>query len=210
VATTTNFGWTTPDNTGYVKDGALAIRTLGNAVDTSMVALKGGTTGQVLKKNSGTDMDFVWGTVSSTPRIAQVIKAGTTSNTTAGTSYTDVSGLSVTITPTLSTSKILIACSFGMTGSNGGSNIYFFGIAQLVRGSTSLQAIPAGGYYPSGGGVNTVAYAPTSFNYLDSPATTSATTYKIQAANFFGSPCVVQAGANFGGEVQIVAMEVLV
>jgi hypothetical protein len=210
VATTTNFGWTTPDNTGYVKDGALAIRTLGNAVDTSMYKLKGGTTDQVLKKASGTDMDFVWGTVSSTPRIAQVVKAGTTSLTTAGTGYTDVSGLSVTITPTLSTSKILIACSFGMTASNGGANIYWFGVAQLLRGSTSLQAIPAGGYYPIGGGVNTAIYVPTSFNYLDSPATTSATTYKIQAANFFGSPCVVQAGANFGGEVQIVAMEYLV
>jgi hypothetical protein len=60
VATTTNFGWTTPDNTGYVKDGALAIRTLGSAIDTSMVDLKGGTTGQILKKTSGTDMDFEW------------------------------------------------------------------------------------------------------------------------------------------------------
>ncbi len=60
MATTTNFGWSTPDNTGYVKDGALAIRTLGSAIDTSLVDLKGGTTGQVLKKNSNTDMDFVW------------------------------------------------------------------------------------------------------------------------------------------------------
>ena len=60
MATTTNFGWTTPDNTGYVKDGALAIRTLGSAIDTSMVDLKGGTTGQILKKTSGTDMDFEW------------------------------------------------------------------------------------------------------------------------------------------------------
>ena len=60
MATTTNFGWTTPDNTGYVKDGALAIRTLGNSIDTSLVDLKGGTTDQVLKKASGTDMDFSW------------------------------------------------------------------------------------------------------------------------------------------------------
>jgi hypothetical protein len=36
MATTTNYGWTTPDNTAYVKDGALAIRTLGSSVDTSM------------------------------------------------------------------------------------------------------------------------------------------------------------------------------
>jgi hypothetical protein len=60
MATTTNFGWETPDDTDLVKDGALAIRTLGNAIDTSLVDLKGGTTGQVLSKNSNTDMDFTW------------------------------------------------------------------------------------------------------------------------------------------------------
>ena len=35
MATTTNYGWTTPDNTAYVKDGAAAIRSLGSAVDTT-------------------------------------------------------------------------------------------------------------------------------------------------------------------------------
>lgn len=62
MATTTNFGWTTPNDTDLVKDGAAAIRTLGQSIDTSMMDLKGGTTGQVLAKNSGTDMDFVWST----------------------------------------------------------------------------------------------------------------------------------------------------
>jgi hypothetical protein len=33
VATSTNYGWSEPDNTSYVKDGALAMRTLGNAID---------------------------------------------------------------------------------------------------------------------------------------------------------------------------------
>lgn len=60
MATTTNFGWNTPDNTDLVKDGALAIRTLGNAIDTSMADLRGGTTGQILAKQSNTDMDFQW------------------------------------------------------------------------------------------------------------------------------------------------------
>ncbi len=35
MANTTSFGWETPDNTDLVKDGALAIRTLGEAIDTS-------------------------------------------------------------------------------------------------------------------------------------------------------------------------------
>ena len=60
MATTTAFGWETPDDTDLVKDGAAAIRTLGNSIDTSMSELKGGTTGQLLSKTSNTDMDFTW------------------------------------------------------------------------------------------------------------------------------------------------------
>lgn len=60
MATTTNFGWETPDDTDLVKDGAAAMRTLGSAIDTSLVDLKGGTTGQLLSKASNTDMDFSW------------------------------------------------------------------------------------------------------------------------------------------------------
>jgi len=60
MANTTNFGWETPDDTDLVKDGAAAIRTLGQAIDTSLQDLEGGTTNQVLAKNSDTDMDFKW------------------------------------------------------------------------------------------------------------------------------------------------------
>ena len=60
MANTTYFGWETPDDTDLVKDGAAAIRTLGQAIDTSLQDLEGGTTGQILSKNSNTDMDFVW------------------------------------------------------------------------------------------------------------------------------------------------------
>lgn len=64
MATTPNFNWATPDNTGLVKNGALDIRTLGNAIDASLVDLKGGTTAQVLTKASNTDMDFTWSAAS--------------------------------------------------------------------------------------------------------------------------------------------------
>lgn len=60
ATTTTNFGWTVPQSTDLVKDGATAIATLGSGVDTTMVGLKGGTTGQVLSKTSNTDMAFTW------------------------------------------------------------------------------------------------------------------------------------------------------
>jgi len=60
ATTTPNFGWSVPTSTDLVKDGATAIETLGDAIDASLVDLKGGTTGQVLSKNSNTDMDFTW------------------------------------------------------------------------------------------------------------------------------------------------------
>lgn len=60
ATTTTNFGWDIPQSTDLVKDGATAIAALGQDIDTSLVGLKGGTTGQVLSKTSGTDMAFTW------------------------------------------------------------------------------------------------------------------------------------------------------
>jgi hypothetical protein len=60
ATTTTNFGWDIPQSTDLVKDGATAIAALGQDIDTAMVDLKGGTTGQVLSKASGTDLDFTW------------------------------------------------------------------------------------------------------------------------------------------------------
>lgn len=36
MATSTFYGWSEPDNTAYVKDGALAMRTLGNSIDTTL------------------------------------------------------------------------------------------------------------------------------------------------------------------------------
>ena len=72
---TTNFNWTTPADTDLVKDGAAAIRTALNGVDTSFVDLKGGTTGQVLSKASGTDLDYSW----VTPQVGDItaVTAGT-------------------------------------------------------------------------------------------------------------------------------------
>jgi hypothetical protein len=60
ATTTPNFGWSVPTSTDLVKDGATAIETLGDSIDASLVDLKGGTTGQVLAKASGADMDFNW------------------------------------------------------------------------------------------------------------------------------------------------------
>ena len=57
---TTNFGWQMPTNSDLVTDLPADFEVFGQAVDTSLADLKGGTTGQVLSKTSNTDMDFTW------------------------------------------------------------------------------------------------------------------------------------------------------
>jgi hypothetical protein len=57
---TTYFGWVMPTSTDLVTDLPADFNVFGQGVDTSMQDLLGGTTGQVLSKTSGTDMDFTW------------------------------------------------------------------------------------------------------------------------------------------------------
>jgi hypothetical protein len=57
---TTNFGWVMPTSTDLVTDLPADFNTFGQGVDTSMAELLGGTTGQILSKTSGTNMDFTW------------------------------------------------------------------------------------------------------------------------------------------------------
>ena len=57
---TTNFGWVMPTSASLVTNLPADFNTFGQAVDTSMAQLKGGSTGQVLSKTSATDMAFTW------------------------------------------------------------------------------------------------------------------------------------------------------
>ncbi len=199
MATTTNFGWTTPDNTGYVKDGALAIRTLGSAIDTSLVDLKGGTTGQVLAKASGTDLDFSWVAPS---KVLQIVNATySTQTSTTSTTFADT-GLTATITPTSATSQILVFVNQVGCHRNSGTN----GALQLrlLRGATSIVTFEK--YLGYNGGTVEINAGSASTTYLDSPATTSATTYKTQLATDLGGyTLAVQAN---GGTSTITLMEI--
>ena len=72
---TSNFNWQMPTSSDLVTDLPADFETFGQAVDTSLADLKGGTTGQILSKASNTDMDFTWTTAN--PGDITGVTAGT-------------------------------------------------------------------------------------------------------------------------------------
>ena len=116
MATTTNFGWETPDDTDLVKDGAAAMRTLGNSIDTSFVDLKGGTSGQILAKASNNDLDYTWitndvGDITAVTASSPLTGGGTSGAITVGIqdATTSVKGAVQLSDSTSTTSSILAA-----------------------------------------------------------------------------------------------------
>ncbi len=276
MATTTNYGWATPDDTALVKDGASAIRTLGSSIDTTtknlnpettlgdisyrsatantntrlpigtdgqilsissgvpawvnndigditavtagtgisgggtsgdvtitnsmataidakgdLIAGTGadafsrlavGTNGQILTADSTTATGLKWAAPAGGGKVLQVVQ-GTYSTTTsiASTTMTDT-GLSLAITPSATTSKILVMVNQQIEVSRLSTEIGC-GV-KLVRGATDIFT-QAASYASSAitvvGSSEIAKNGIVSFNYLDSPSTTSATTYKIQA-----------------------------
>jgi hypothetical protein len=137
MATTTNYGWTTPDDTALVKDGAAAIRTLGSSVDTTTKALNPETTlGDIAYRSSTANVNtrLPLGTA------GQVLKVN--SGATAPEWATDASGMTNPMTTTGDT----IYSSSGSTP------------ARLAIGSTGNVLTVAGGVptwaAPAGGGSN--------------------------------------------------------
>ena len=123
------------------------------------------------------------GATSNAGKVLQVLQAVKTDTfSTTSVPLVDVSNLSVTITPTSTSSKILVMVDLMLSAS------YYLGHAQLVRGSTHLYKGNAASNRP----IDTITFAQNPSNdgimqrssatYLDSPSTTSATTYKIQAS----------------------------
>jgi hypothetical protein len=124
-----------------------------------------------------------------TGSVLQVVQAtySTASYTFNTTSSTLVAtGLTATITPKSSTSKILVICH---TNTYNNSSSGATQLLSLYRGSTNLNTggtTSTAGFTPAYAGSDALC-APYSIVYLDSPATTSATTYQIYAATNIGT-----------------------
>lgn len=152
-----------------------------SAADTA-ARLPVGTNGQVLTANSSTSTGLEWTTLAAGGKLLQVVYADTTTNTTvASTTYTDL-GLSASITPSATSSKVLVICMpniqiYRETGAIAGG-------IQLLRGSTVIQGnSKLQAFWQSSLSPSYIQHNQTpSIIYLDSPSTTSSTTYKIQGA----------------------------
>ena len=124
--------------------------------------------------------------------VLQVVS--TTLNTTfstASTSFTDLTGLSVTITPKSASNKILIfVTSYQSNSTTGGLTTY-----NLVRNSTNICQPSTTPTFAGTAACYTSAadnIFPFSISYLDSPSTTSATTYKVQMKSNAGTVYINQ------------------
>ena len=130
----------------------------------------GYTSGQIIQAVVGTG------------KILQVVSTVKTDTfTMASTTYADVTGLSVSITPTSATSKILVMAQVSAMGTVGAA----LGFGQIVRDATAIGIGDASGVriqctFVIPVATLTAALPTESPIFLDSPATTSATTYKIQ------------------------------
>jgi hypothetical protein len=147
-----------------------------------------------------------------TGSILQVVSAFKNDGfSSTSTTFVDITGLSVSITPTSATSKILILVTSNFSAATGNAPTAF----NIVRNSTNI-ATPAtaptynGTVTPYIAGNISDQSVPWSASFLDSPATTSATTYKVQgrgtsATNFYVNR---RATADFNGTSSITVMEI--
>ena len=176
MPTTTNFGWTTPADTDLVKDGAAAIRTLGNGVDTSFLDLKGGTSGQILAKNSNTDLDFVWvandvGDITAVNTNSPLTGGGTSGALTL--SYDYAAGSKVTLNAQTATYTVVLAdadqklITMSVAGANDfqiptNANVAFpvgtvINVIQIGAGQTTIKAVTSGTTTISSTGASAIA-----------------------------------------------------
>ena len=152
-------------------------------------------------------------------QVVSTTKTDTFSSNSA--SFTDITGLSVSITPTSASNKVLITVSMVVSvdsWNNGGAMF-----VNLVRDSTNLAVGTSGSSVNATSGYNAYSsseantyynFSPMVITFVDSPNTTSSTTYKLQGRSFTGGYTFAVgrrvANADLGFSSTITVMEIAV
>lgn len=184
MASTTNYSWSTPDNTAYVKDGASSIRTLGSSVDTTLfTALGGAYPGlRLIKKQtigSGVSSVTVTGAFSATYENYKIIVSSVDASEADSTLYLKLGGStgstyfsavkwvpynSGTMSGTQNTSSSA-GMFIGLTSQNDDTNLVIDLFAPFLVKRTSMTTQSAqGSYMIYGGGLDSNAASSTAFS----------------------------------------------
>ena len=133
-----------------------------------------GTNGQVLTADSTAGTGLAWATPSG-GKVVQIVNATNGTQTILSSSSFADSNLSATITPTSASNQILVFVTHSGCGKYNSDTALQ---VRLLRGATTILNIESAAAKDGGSGENMIGSI--AANYLDSPATTSATTYKTQ------------------------------
>jgi hypothetical protein len=163
------------------------------------VNLASNVTGTLPTANGGTGAtSFTKG------KVLQVVSTSKTDSfSTTSTSYVDVTGLSVSITPASSSNKIYVICSYFYSSESLPQR------SKILRGSTDItgELLSWDDYSSSGGFGSNLGYT-----ILDTPSTTSATTYKLQIKSDSGNNAKINgrwdSGSAINGSSSITVMEI--
>lgn len=164
--------------------------------DTNLVRIWNGSAWRTLAYS-----DYTSGSVL---QVASTFKADAFSTT--STSFVDVTGLSVDITPVSTSSKVFVLAYVTTAGST--TNDYYL---NLNRGSTAIAQTTSGSTISTWHGLTTSTgmNMAATITFLDSPATTSSTTYKIQARAGSDTMYVNRRGGDtIGSTSSITVMEI--
>tara|TARA_Y100000296_G_scaffold78494_1_gene101263 strand:+ start:742 stop:1317 length:576 start_codon:yes stop_codon:yes gene_type:complete len=188
-----------------------------STIQANLIEPSSGTT--VTFGASGDTISVPTGATMSAPgHVIQVVSTNmNTTFTYTGTTYSDVTGLSLSITPSSTSSKVLV--HYDTVSATTGTYKYFLKVVRLIGATTTDLGLPAAAgsriltqIGSHGWNTNSVDLVG-SFTYLDSPSTTSAITYKVQVSTegawYLNRSVDDTDNANFGRYVSnITAMEV--
>jgi hypothetical protein len=178
----TGSAWTNLDTTGMTNPMTTTGDMVYSSSGSTPARLGIGSTGNVLTVSGGVP---VWSAPAGGGKVLQVVHIQTTTqDSTSSTTFSDTS-ITATITPSATSSKVLILMNTFCAKTAGSADNRL--LMRLLRGATDLSSGLAYGSFTADYGFfqasATRFYGTLAYNYLDSPSTTSATTYKIQLKN---------------------------